>query len=212
MGRIPGTYHGVIGRRSPNLDRRSMRNEMSTVQRINHVAIVVDDIDSALGFWRDGLGLEVTYVEDVPSQESIVAFLPIGDSEVELVKPTSPDSSVARFLSRRGPGIHHICFEVDNLVSFLDRLQKLGVHLVNTEPAVGTGGKLIAFIHPESTQGVLVELYQITRNEPEIRLARARNLADRAMGQGQVVAAGVMAFLRALSTDGDTPVPDGSQN
>src|SRR3990172_4920576 len=143
---------------------------MSTVQRINHVAIVVDDIDSALGFWRDGLGLEVTHVEDVPSQESIVAFLPTGDSEVELVKPTSPDGSVARFLSRRGPGIHHICFEVDDLLGFLDRLQELGVRLVNTEPVVGTGGKLIAFIHPESTQGVLVELYQLTRNEPEIRL------------------------------------------
>ena len=185
---------------------------MSTVQRINHVAIVVDDIDSALGFWRDGLGLEVTHVEDVPSQESIVAFLPTGDSEVELVKPTSPDGSVARFLSRRGPGIHHICFEVDDLLGFLDRLQELGVRLVNTEPVVGTGGKLIAFIHPESTQGVLVELYQLTRNEPEIRLARARNLADRALGQGQVVAAGVLAFLRALRADGDTPVPDGSRN
>jgi methylmalonyl-CoA/ethylmalonyl-CoA epimerase len=169
---------------------------MSTVRRIDHVAIVVKDIDSALAFWRDGMGLEVTHVEDVPSQESIVAFLPTGDSEVELVKPTSPESSVARFLNNRGPGIHHICFEVD-------RLNALGVRLVNPEPVVGTGGKLIAFIHPESTHGVLVELYQLTRTEPEIRLARARNLADRALGQGQVVAAGVLAFLRALRTETD---------
>lgn len=185
---------------------------MSTVQRINHVAVVVDDIEAALGFWRDGLGLEVTHVEDVPSQESIVAFLPTGDSEIELVKPTSPESSVARFLSRRGPGIHHICFEVDDLFKYLDRLQEHGVRLINTEPVVGTGGKLIAFIHPESTHGVLVELYQLTRIEPEIRLARARNLADRVMGQSQVVAAGVLAFLRALRADGDTPAPQGSQN
>lgn len=176
---------------------------MSTVQRIDHVAIVVDDIDSALAFWRDGLGLQVTHVEDVPSQESIVAFLPTGNSEVELVKPTSPESSVARFLNNRGPGIHHICFEVDDLPQFLDRLQGLGVRLINSEPVVGTAGKLIAFIHPESTDGVLVELYQLTRTEPEIRLARARNLADRALGQGQVVAAGVLAFLRALRTDTD---------
>ncbi|OGO69912.1 MAG: methylmalonyl-CoA epimerase [Chloroflexi bacterium RBG_19FT_COMBO_62_14] len=176
---------------------------MATVQRINHVAIVVDDIDAALGFWRDGLGLQVTHVEDVPSQESIVAFLPTGDSEVELVKPTSPDSSVARFLGHRGPGIHHICFEVDDLFGYIDRLQELGVRLVNNEPEVGTGGKLIAFIHPESTHGVLVELYQLTRHEPEIRLERARNLADRAMGQGQVMAAGVLAFLRALRAESD---------
>ena len=176
---------------------------MSTVQRIDHVAIVVNDIDSALAFWRDGLGLQVMHVEDVPSQDSIVAFLPTGNSDLELVKPTSPDSSVARFLENRGPGIHHVCFEVDDLSQFLERLQSLGVRLVNPEPVVGTAGKLIAFIHPESTQGVLVELYQLTRTEPEIRLARARTLADRALGQGQVVAAGVLAFLRALRTDTD---------
>jgi methylmalonyl-CoA/ethylmalonyl-CoA epimerase len=183
---------------------------MSTIQRIDHVAIVVDDIDSALAFWRDGLGLDVMHVEDVPSQESIVAFLPTGNSEVELVKPTSPESSVGKFLSKRGPGIHHVCFEVDELSQFLKRLQSLGVRLINTEPVVGTGGKLIAFIHPESAQGVLVELYQLTRTEPEIRLARARNLADRALGQGQVVAAGVLAFLRALRTEAGGS--DGSGN
>ncbi len=171
---------------------------MRSVRRIDHVAIVVDDIDAALGFWRDGLGLEVTHVEDVPDQESVVAFLPTGDSEVELVKPSSSGSGVARFLARRGPGIHHICFEVHDLEFYLMRLRQAGVRLINPEPVIGTAGKRIAFIHPESTHGVLVELYELSRQEPEIRLARARTLSDRVLGEGQVMVAGVLGFLRAL--------------
>ena len=171
---------------------------MNKVKRIDHVAIVVDDIEAALGFWRDGLGLEVTHVEDVPDQESVVAFLPTGDSEVELVKPSTAESGVSRFLTRRGPGIHHICFEVGDLELYIRRLQEQGVHLINTEPVVGTAGKRIAFVHPESTHGVLVELYELSRQEPEIRLARARTLSDRVLGEGQVMMAGVLGFLRAL--------------
>jgi methylmalonyl-CoA/ethylmalonyl-CoA epimerase len=171
---------------------------MTTVKRIDHVAIVVDDIEAALGFWRDGLGLHVTHVEDVPDQESVVAFLPTGDSEVELVKPTSTDSGVSRFLGRRGPGIHHICFEVGDLEMYLHHLRQQGIRLINNEPVIGTAGKRIAFIHPESTHGVLVELYELTRQEPEIRLARARTLSDRVVGESQVMMAGVMGFLRAL--------------
>ncbi|HET7012061.1 MAG TPA: methylmalonyl-CoA epimerase [Anaerolineales bacterium] len=176
---------------------------MSSVRRIDHVAMVVEDIEAALEFWRDGLGLEVTHVEDVPDQESVVAFLPMGDSEVELVKPSTADSGVARFLARRGPGIHHICFEVDDLELYLRRLKDSGVLLINSEPVVGTAGKRIAFVHPKSTHGVLVELYELSRQEPEIRLARARTLSDRVMGEGQVMIAGVLAFLRALR-DGDS--------
>jgi methylmalonyl-CoA/ethylmalonyl-CoA epimerase len=175
---------------------------MNKVKRIDHVAIVVDDIEAALGFWRDGLGLEVTHVEDVPDQESVVAFLPTGDSEVELVKPSTAESGVSRFLSRRGPGIHHICFEVGDLELYIRRLQEQGVRLINTEPVVGTAGKRIAFVHPASTHGVLVELYELSRQEPEIRLARARTLSDRVLGEGQVMMAGVLGFLRALR-DGD---------
>jgi methylmalonyl-CoA/ethylmalonyl-CoA epimerase len=160
---------------------------MTHIIRIDHVAIVVDDIPAALGFWRDGLGLEVTHVEDVPDQESVVAFLPTGDSEVELVKPSTAGSGVARFLERRGPGIHHICFEVADLESCLARLADHGVHLINRQPVVGTGGKRIAFIHPESTHGVLVELYELTQEEPEIRLARARTLADRSPAQSAIL-------------------------
>lgn len=176
---------------------------MSPIKQINHVAIVVEDIDTALKFWRDGLGLEVTHVEDVPGQDSIVAFLPICDAEIELVKPTCEVSGVSRFLQHRGPGMHHICLEVDDIMEYITRLQDHGIKLINEEPVIGTGGKLIAFIHPESTHGVLVELYELTQQEPQIRLARARQLADRAMTRGQEVAAGMLAFLRELrGTDG----------
>ncbi len=174
---------------------------MPRVKRIDHVAIVVDDIDEALTFWRDALGLELSHVEDVPDQQSVVAFLPTQEAEIELVKPTSTDSGVARFLQRRGPGVHHICFEVDDLDACLESLRRCGLNLINPEPIVGTGGKRIAFIHPSSTHGVLVELYESTQQEPQIRLDRARHLADRALAQSQVMAAGVLGFLRALRND-----------
>lgn len=176
--------------------------DMTSVIRIDHVAIIVDDIDHALNFWRDALGLEVTHVEDVPDQESVVAFLPTGESEVELVKPTTDDSGISRYLHKRGPGIHHICFQVDDIEAALVKLRDHNVRLINPEPVIGTGGKKIAFVHPESTHGVLIELYELTPLEPEIRLARARELADRVRAQGQVVAANVLSFLRGLRDTG----------
>ena len=171
---------------------------MSSVIRIDHVAIIVDEIEPALNFWRDALGLEVTHVEAVPEQDSVVAFLPTGESEVELVKPTTDDSGISRYLHKRGPGIHHICFEVDDIGVCIAKMREHGVRLINPEPVIGTGGKKIAFIHPESTHGVLIELYELTYQEPEIRLARARELADRVRVQGQVVAAEILGFLRGL--------------
>lgn len=172
------------------------------IRRIDHVAILVDDIESALRFWRDGLNLRLAHVEDVPDQDSVVAFLPAGEAEIELVKPTAEESGVARYLTKKGPGLHHLCLEVDDLEETLERLDTLGVRLVNPEPVIGTGGKRVAFIHPESTHGVLVELYETTQQEPEIRLARARSLSDRVLEQSQVVAAGVLGFMRALRTPG----------
>ncbi len=177
---------------------------MPSVMRIDHVAIVVDDIEHALHFWRDALGLDVAHVEDVAGQDAIVAFLPMGDSEIELVKPTSNQTGLARFVDRRGPGIHHICFEVDDIEASLEKLALHGIRLIDREPIIGSGGKRIAFIHPESTHGVLVELYEPTELEPAIRLARARELADRAMVQGQAVAAGILAFLRGLRSSTET--------
>lgn len=171
---------------------------MFSILRINHVAIVVEDLDAALDFWRDGLGLEVTHVEEVAEQESMVAFLPTAESEIELVKPTSETSGVARYLRKRGPGIHHICLEVDDIEACLAHLAERNVRLINAEPILGTGGKRIAFIHPESTHGVLVELYELSPQEDEIRLTRARELAQRAWDQGQLVADGLRELVKGL--------------
>ncbi len=118
------------------------------------------DIEAALTFWRDALGLELSHVEDIPAQESLIAFLPTGDSEIELVKPTTETSGIARYMDKRGPGMHHICLEVENMEGILARLKERGIQLINEEPTIGAGGKKIAFIHPKSTGGVLVELYE----------------------------------------------------
>lgn len=134
---------------------------MPTINRIDHIAIVVEDIDTALGFWRDSLGLKLQHVEDIPEQQSTVAFLPVGDSEIELVQPTTDDSGVSRYLQKRGPGMHHVCLEVDDIEGMLARLKEKGIRLINESPLTGAGGKKLAFIHPESTNGVLVELYQL---------------------------------------------------
>lgn len=138
---------------------------MPKIKKIDHVAIVVEDIDDALGFWRDAFGLELRHVEDVPDQESLVAFLPVGEGEIELVEPTSQDSGVARYLNKRGPGIHHLCFEVDDIQATLDKLKSHNVRLIHETALTGTGGKKFAFIHPESTHGVLVELYELPEAE-----------------------------------------------
>lgn len=135
---------------------------MAEVKKINHVAIVVGDIESALKFWQDALGLEVSHIEDVPSQKSAVAFLPLGESEVELVKPTSDDSGVSKFLAERGGGMHHLCFEVDDIVGMMEQLKAKGVRLINEAPQVLPGRKM-AFVHPKSTGGVLVELYEVIK-------------------------------------------------
>jgi methylmalonyl-CoA/ethylmalonyl-CoA epimerase len=134
---------------------------MSKLKKINHVAVVVADIDEALKFWRDALGIEMSHLEDVPSQKAQVAFLPLGDSEVELVKPTSEDTGAAKFLAERGGGMHHLCFETDDIAGMLNSLKQKGIKLINEEPIVLPGRKM-AFVHPKSTGGVLVELYELT--------------------------------------------------
>jgi hypothetical protein len=101
-------------------------------------------------------------------------------------------------LSKRGPGLHHICFEVDDIGAVLDRLKDQSVRLINEQPTIGTGGKRVAFIHPSSTHGVLVELYELTPQEPQRRLDRARGLADRVLAQGQVMRAAVLGFLGTI--------------
>jgi methylmalonyl-CoA/ethylmalonyl-CoA epimerase len=134
---------------------------MPKVKQINHVAVVVDDMEKALSFWRDALGMELHGLRDVPAEKSQVAFLPLSGSEVELVHPTTDDSGIAKYLAKRGPGMHHICLEVDDIEGMMRELTSKGVRLINEEPRIATDGKKYAFIHPESTSGVLVELYQI---------------------------------------------------
>ena len=133
---------------------------MAKITKINHVAIAVKDIDEALAFWRDILGMELHHTEDVPSQKAIVAFLPTGDSEVELVQPTVDDSGVAKFVAERGGGIHHLCMEVDDIDGMLAMLKEKGVRLID-EVARELPGRKMAFIHPKSTGGVLLELYEV---------------------------------------------------
>ncbi|MHB8089214.1 MAG: methylmalonyl-CoA epimerase [Anaerolineaceae bacterium] len=135
---------------------------MATMKKVNHIAVAVPDIEEALKFWRDAMGIDVHHVEDVPSQKSKVAFLPVGDTEVELVQPTSDDSGVAKFVAEKGGGMHHLCFEVDDCAAIMAELKAKGIRLLSEEPNVLPGRKM-AFIHPKSTGGVLVELYEITK-------------------------------------------------
>lgn len=134
---------------------------MPNVKSIHHVAVVVDDLDKSLSFWRDALGIELHELREVPAESSQVAFLPLAGSEVELVKPTTGDSGIAKFLAKHGPGIHHICLEVDDIDGMLSRLRSKNVRLINEQPRIAADGRKYAFIHPESTGGVLVELYQL---------------------------------------------------
>ena len=137
---------------------------MSQIKKINHVAIVVKDIDESLKFWKTALGLKLDHVEDVPSQASKVAFIPVGEGEIELVQPTNSDSGMAAYLEKRGEGMHHLCIEVDDIEAKMQELKDAGVRLINQSPEVLPGRKM-AFIHPKSTSGVLVELYEITAEE-----------------------------------------------
>jgi methylmalonyl-CoA/ethylmalonyl-CoA epimerase len=134
---------------------------MSDTLRINHIALVVQDMDQSLSFWRDGLGLPLARTEDVPEQQAVVTFLPVGESHVELVQPTTADSGLARYLAKRGPGLHHVCVEVSNITEMLARLSARGFRLVDEQPRLGQDGRRYAFVHPESAHGVLVELYEL---------------------------------------------------
>jgi len=136
--------------------------ERNMIKKVNHIAIVVSDLDESLRFWVDALGLELAHTEHVASQAVDVAFVPVGDSKIELLKPTDNESGVARYLEKRGAGMHHLCFEVDDIVATLTQLKEVGVQLINEAPVVGSDGRKFAFIHPKSANGVLVELYELT--------------------------------------------------
>ena len=128
--------------------------------KIDHIGIATHGIDKAARFWREALGLEATETEEVAEQKVRLAMLPIGDFRIELLEATTPDSPIAKFLEKRGPGIHHIALRVDDINSALAQLSKAGARLIDAEPREGAGGCLVAFVHPSSTGGVLLELVQ----------------------------------------------------
>ncbi len=128
--------------------------------KINHLAIVVEDVQTALGFWRDALGLPVGKVERNEGEEVEIAFLPLGESEIELLAPINETSGVAKYLAKRGAGMHHICLEVDDVAATMQRLREHNVELLNDAPKVNELGVKYCFIHPRSAGGVLVELYE----------------------------------------------------
>ncbi len=128
--------------------------------KINHLGIATKNIDEALKFWRDALGLENVHSETVADQKVRVAMLPIGETNIELLEPTSPDSPISKFLEKRGGGIHHIAVEVEDIHQTLAQLKTAGAKLIDETPRVGADNCLIAFVHPQSSNGVLLELVQ----------------------------------------------------
>ena len=131
--------------------------------KINHLGIATKGIEEALEFWSDALGLENVHTEIVDDQKVRVAMLPIGESRIELLEPTSDDSPISKFLEKRGGGIHHIAIEVDDIASALEHLKRKGMRLIDEQPRIGAEGCLVAFVHPSSANGVLLELVQTMR-------------------------------------------------
>jgi methylmalonyl-CoA epimerase len=130
------------------------------MMKVDHIGIATHQIDEALGLWRDALGLQVAFTEDVTEQGVRVAMLPIGETHVELLEPLNQDSPVGRFLAKRGPGIHHVAVRVTDIHASLARLKEKGARLIDEIPRQGAGGCLVAFVHPSSANGVLLELVQ----------------------------------------------------
>ena len=128
--------------------------------KIDHIGIATEHLEDGLAIWRDALGLTVQETEEVAEQRVRVAMLPIGDTRIELLEPTTPDSAVGKFLAKRGPGIHHIAVKVEDINASLAELKSKGARLIDEKPRIGVGGCLVAFVHPTSTHGVLLELVQ----------------------------------------------------
>jgi len=128
--------------------------------KIDHIGIATNDIEQMASIYRDALGLTVVETEEVASQKVRVAMLPVGESRIELLEATAADSPISKFLAKRGPGIHHVAFKVDDIRAALAELKSKGARLIDEEPRTGAGGCLVAFIHPSSTGGVLIELVE----------------------------------------------------
>src|SRR5687768_460030 len=145
---------------------------------LDHIGIAVKDLEAALQFYRDALGLQIEAPEDVPSQQVRARFIPVGPSSLELLVATSPQSPIAKFIEKRGPGLHHITLRVDDIHAALAQLRARGATLIDEEPRPGAEGASVAFIHPSSAQGVLVELKQVAVRRPAAELPRTIRLGD----------------------------------
>jgi len=130
---------------------------------INHLAIVVEDIQAALTFWRDALGLPLGKMERNEGEEVDIAFLPLDSGDIELLAPINETSGVAKYITKRGAGLHHLCLEVADLDALIVRLREHSVQMINDTPKTNEEGRRYAFIHPKSAFGVLVELYEAAR-------------------------------------------------
>lgn len=130
------------------------------VKKIDHIGIAVKNLKESLKFYEDVLGLKSTGTEVVEEQKVKVAFLPTGDSEVELLEPTSPDSAIAKFIEKNGEGIQHMAYRVDDIDEAIAKMKEMGLRMIDEKPRYGAGGAKIAFCHPKSTGGVLIELCQ----------------------------------------------------
>ncbi|MFN2516082.1 MAG: methylmalonyl-CoA epimerase [Pyrinomonadaceae bacterium] len=128
--------------------------------KIDHIGVATRQLEEALTLWRDALGLEIHSIEEVVEQGVRVAMLPIGESQIELLEPLTPNSPVGRFLEKRGPGIHHVAIRVPDIRAALVQLKEKGTRLIDETPRLGAGGCLVAFIHPSSATGVLLELVE----------------------------------------------------
>lgn len=128
--------------------------------KVEHIGIATRQIDEALALWRDALGLQVDFTEEVTEQGVRVAMLPIGETHIELLEPLSENSPVGKFLEKRGPGIHHVAIQVTDIRATLAQLKEKGTRLIDETPRTGAGGCLVAFVHPSSANGVLLELVQ----------------------------------------------------
>jgi methylmalonyl-CoA/ethylmalonyl-CoA epimerase len=130
------------------------------IKKIDHIGIAVKSIEKSLPYYVETLQLELLGMEEVESEKVKVAFLKIGESKIELLEPTSPDSAIAKFIEKRGEGIHHIALGVDDIQGRINELKTKGIHMIHETPKIGAGGNLVAFMHPKSTGGVLYELCQ----------------------------------------------------
>jgi len=136
------------------------------MKKIDHIGVAVRDLDKALSLYRDVLGMAIGGTDEVPAQKVRLAFVPVGDTRLELLEPTQADSNIAKFLESRGEGVHHIALEVEDIEGALARLKEKGVRLINPEPVKGAHNTRIAFLHPKETNGVLLELVEQPADPP----------------------------------------------